>query len=186
MSFCENESVKLDYVNDQLTKEARRAFDRHLTTCAACRHDVADMRVMASAVSRIPRPTPTRELVEQTRRRLAQTTNHRPPNHLLWKAFPAGNIHLVPSILASVLIAVVLTALFTVFHDYVAVVLQKTIELSANQLLWGTDPGGSSAPLTIPIAMILFILALVLIPSLFENTRTLRFRLSPDGRDAER
>jgi anti-sigma factor RsiW len=174
MTFCENERVKLDYVNDKLAEEARQAFERHLTTCEDCRNEVTRIRVMASAVRRIPRPTPTPELVEQTQRRLAKITPEWASHEELRVELTRRAIRLSPAVLAPVLIALSLVLLFAVFHEYVAVVLQKTVELSVANLLWGTGNDGSGVLLSIPVVMVLIILAFLLIPSLLENAFSLR------------
>jgi anti-sigma factor RsiW len=174
MRFCENEIVKLDYLNDGLDKKTHHEFERHLATCEPCRQEVDRLRQVASAVGSIPRPMPTRELVKQTRTRLAETAAQWSRSRLRRTALETQRIKLIPSVLTPALIAVTLILLLVVFHDYVTIGLEKTLELSVPELLWGTDADSPGASLSIPIATMLLIVALLAIPSLFENVRALR------------
>lgn len=69
-SFCDNETVKIDYLNGTLDERMTRGFEEHLHRCGRCRTELEEMRSLVEGLGSITVPVVPVELTERVRERL--------------------------------------------------------------------------------------------------------------------
>lgn len=64
MSSCQQKNVVVDYFFNELTKEQKAHYERHLTKCAPCQHHLADIKATARAMKQYQREQPDKILLQ--------------------------------------------------------------------------------------------------------------------------
>lgn len=57
MNFCNDDAIKLDYINGLLSEKERIHFEEHLATCSGCRQEIAELRETVDAVKGMASPS---------------------------------------------------------------------------------------------------------------------------------
>lgn len=70
MNFCDNETVKIDYLNGRLDRETLGSFEAHLQGCGRCRSEIEGLRAVIAGLGSIAIPSVPDELGERVRKRL--------------------------------------------------------------------------------------------------------------------
>ncbi len=71
MTPCPTETMKWDYLNDEMDSAAAETFALHLESCPACRAEMAGLRAMAFEIRSLPKPEAPARLSEAAKAALA-------------------------------------------------------------------------------------------------------------------
>jgi hypothetical protein len=69
-SFCDNETVKIDYLNGTLDGEMTRDFEEHLRRCERCRTELEELRSLITGLGSVTAPVVPVALTDRVRERL--------------------------------------------------------------------------------------------------------------------
>lgn len=69
-NFCDNETVKIDYLNGTLDGETARIFEDHLGRCEHCRAELEELRALVEGLGSVAAPHVPAELMKRVRERL--------------------------------------------------------------------------------------------------------------------
>jgi hypothetical protein len=70
MNFCDNETVKIEFLNGTLKREMLRNFEAHLQGCERCRSQIDELRSVIAGLESIATPAVPEELSDRVRKRL--------------------------------------------------------------------------------------------------------------------
>lgn len=168
MRICDDELVKIDYVNGELGPLRRILYARHLAQCPSCRDAVEELAEIASAVRETPQPQVSAALVAETMRALASI---RPaitpaPRRIGWflEAWERPRILAAGALAVAGMVALVITHL----NGHLTALLAT----ASIPDVWALLSGLSSQPDAtggMPIGVVLMIAALVAVPSLIDS-----------------
>jgi hypothetical protein len=166
MNFCENESLKIEFINNTLGADPKKAFERHLRECPGCRQEITELRDLIPHLQAIKRPRVPDSLVQATAWRLNRELSEITPEPVTQKK-PG-------SLLYSLIAGVVFTTTFLLtlilyqpgVQEWFASLFGST--LVKLQALLGVERNGGLLTFN---SLILFIslLSLLFIPSIIEN-----------------
>ncbi len=69
-NFCDNETVKIDYLNGRLDRETLESFEAHLQGCGGCRSEIDGLRSVIAGLGSVAVPEVPDELGDRIRKRL--------------------------------------------------------------------------------------------------------------------
>jgi anti-sigma factor RsiW len=111
MSFCDNDAMKLDYINGELSGAARDRMIRHLESCPGCREELDDLAGLARALESLPRQPVPRDLVDRVERAVLQ------PALVPARRADRNQLHSWGSFVASAMTVVAAAAVLLVLPD---------------------------------------------------------------------
>ncbi|MCU0611451.1 MAG: hypothetical protein MUE60_06640 [Candidatus Eisenbacteria bacterium] len=168
MRICDDELVKLDYVNGELGLARRLRYARHLAHCPTCARAVEELATISSLVRAIPQPRVSPDLIAHTTQSLAavQPGTKVAPREIGWflEAWEQPRVVAAGALAAAGVTGLVITHLNGTLKALLATV--STLDVWA--LLVGV-PSQPDSTILVPLGAVLLIAALVSVPSLIDN-----------------
>jgi len=168
MRMCDDELLRIDYVNRELAPLRRVLFARHLARCPACSRDVEALAKISAAVRVMPRPTASPDVVERANAALVpmQPVTRSVP---WWAGWFLESWERPSVVAAGAVAAGVLCTALSNLNGSLTSLLSKVSNVDVMVLLFGV-PSRPEAMVSVPVGAILLIVALLSIPSLFDST----------------
>jgi len=168
MRICDDELLRIDYVNGELGLMRRLRYARHLAHCPACARAVEELTAISSLVRAIPQPHVSPDLIAHTTRSIAavQPTARLAPMQIGWflEAWEQPRVVAAGALAVAVVVGLVIMHL----NGSLRALLATVSTLDAWALLFGV-PSQPDTTILVPLGAVLVIAALVCVPSLIDN-----------------